>query len=132
MKPPLPHRPPARDAESDWLVISKWEEHLRWLLQHTSRWPRSTRFTLTQRVQNHALDVLEMLIVARYEPTRREHNLREINLTLERSRFLLRAASHSGIMSSKGFETGMRGLDETGRLVHSWRQKATASRSSAP
>ncbi len=102
---------------------------MRWLLEHTSRWPKSLRFTLTQRIQNHALDVLEMLIVARYEPAKREQCLRDINLALERSRFLLRVASTTGTMSRRGFETGMRGLDEAGRLTHAWRQSsATRSR----
>jgi hypothetical protein len=50
------------------LVLAKWEEFTGWLLDHCAKWPKSARFTLTQRIENHALDVTEQLVLARYEP----------------------------------------------------------------
>ena len=121
----LPHgRPPAREAGPELLVLAKWEEFTGWLLAHTSRWPKSARFTLCQRVQNAALDVAEMLVVARYEPRARVRTLRRCNLTLERMRLLLRLARAAGVMPPAGFESAMRGLDETGRMLHGWRERA--------
>jgi hypothetical protein len=61
----LSDRPPAREAGPELLVLQRWEEFTGWLLAHTARWPKSARFTLCQRVQNHALDVTELLVVAR-------------------------------------------------------------------
>ena len=57
----LSHRPPAKEAGPELQVLARWEEFTGWLLEHTARWPRSVRFTLCQRIQNHALDVTEML-----------------------------------------------------------------------
>ena len=69
-------RPPAREAGPELLVLHKWEETTRWLLDHTNRWPKAARFTLTQRLQNHALDLVEVLVLARYEPAERRRVLR--------------------------------------------------------
>jgi hypothetical protein len=116
-------RPPAREAEPELLVAAKWEEFMTWFLQHTGRWPKSCRFTLAQRVENHALDVTELLVVARYEPRERHQCLRRVNLLLERMRHLLRIAHASQATSNSGFESCMRGIDEVGRMVHGWRTK---------
>ena len=115
-------RPPAAEAGSELLVLQRWEEATAWLLNHTARWPKAARFTLTQRVDNHALDVVEMLVQARYEPGLRRRMLPEINLRLERMRFLLRVARDSKVQPAAGFEGAMRRLDEVGRMVHGWRQ----------
>jgi hypothetical protein len=115
-------RPPARAAGPELLVLSQWEEFTGWLLDHTSKWPKSARFGLVRRVDDHALDVTELLIVARYEPRERRKTLREVNLRLERMRFLLRIASSRGVMPRSGFETAMRHVDEAGRMVHGWRE----------
>ncbi|MHC4955544.1 MAG: diversity-generating retroelement protein Avd [Planctomycetota bacterium] len=111
-----------RDAGPELLVLAKWEELTGWLLDHTNRWPKSVRFTLSQRVQNHVLDIVELLVVARYDRAARPENLREVNLRLERLRFLFRLARRAKVSPSRGFEAAMRGLDETGRMIHGWRK----------
>jgi hypothetical protein len=104
------------------LVLAKWEEFTGWLLDHCAKWPKSARFTLTQRVENHALDIVERLVIARYEPATRIKALRKINLRLERMRFLIRIAQDQRVMPKAGFETAMRNIDEAGRMIHGWRQ----------
>ena len=121
MKPPIPARPPVRRAGPELLVLARWDEFTGWLFDHTAKWPNSARFTVTQRVQNHCLDVLEMLVEARYQRSDRVELLRRLNLVLERMRFLLRVAVHGRVMPRRGFETAMRGVDETGRMIHGWR-----------
>lgn len=115
-------RPPAAEAGSELLVLQKWEETTAWLLNHTARWPKSARFTLSLRLDDHALDIVEMLVQARYEPGSRRRLLPEINLRLERMRFLFRLARDSKVGTPNGFESAMRRIDEAGRMVHGWRQ----------
>jgi hypothetical protein len=86
------------------------------------KWPKSARFTLTQRIENHALDVTEMLVQARYEPGGRKARLEDANLRLERMRHLLRLACGAQVESPKGFESALRGIDEAGRMLHGWRK----------
>lgn len=114
-------RPPAATAGPELLVLQKWEVWNGWLLHHTAKWPKSARFTLSQRIENHALDVTELLVQARYEPRWRSRLLYDVNLRLERMRLLVRIAKASGVENERGFESVMRGLDECGRMVHGWR-----------
>lgn len=114
-------RPPAAQAGPELLVLQQWEAFVGWFLHHTGKWPKHARFTLAQRIENHALDVTEMLVQARYEPRVRSRLLYDVNLRLERMRFLCRIAKDGGVENGKGFESSMRGLDECGRMVHGWR-----------
>ena len=81
-------RPPAKTAPEELLVLAKWEEFTTWLLDRSAKWPKCARFTITQRLENHALDVTESLVVARYQKLGRRSRLDDVNLVLERMRFL--------------------------------------------
>ncbi len=96
-------RPAAPTAGPELLVLAQWEEFTGWLLAHTGRWPKSVRFTLAQRVEEHALDITEMLVEARYEPEPRRRLLHDVNLRLERVRHLLRLALATNATSNRGF-----------------------------
>ena len=110
-----------RAAGPELLVLQRWEVFCVWLIEHTRRWPKAWRFTLAQRVENHALDLTEALVEARYHRRARPRLLREANLRLERMRYLFRLARALGVMPKKGFENGMRGVDEAGRMLYGWR-----------
>lgn len=121
MSGPLVTRPRARTAGPELLCLQRWEDTAGWLIESTAKWPKSARFSLVQKVDNHAIDILEMLVVARYEPGLRRKLLRQVNLRLERLRFLLRIARTRNVMPADKFESAMRGVDELGRMVHGWR-----------
>ncbi len=114
-------RPAAAAAGPELLVLQKWETFVAWFLNHTGRFAKAARFTLTQRLDNHALDITELLVQARYEPRLRSRLLHEVNLRLERMRFLCRIARDANVENPAGFESTMRHLDECGRMVHGWR-----------
>ena len=118
----------AKEAGPELLVLAKWEDFLGWLLPHTGRWPKVHRFTLCRRVQEHGLDIAELLVQARYDRGLRPEALAEVNRRLERMRLLCRLARAIGVMPKRGFETAMRGIDETGRMVHGWRQAGERAR----
>jgi hypothetical protein len=54
-------------------------QFLTWLMPTVEKFPRSHRFTIGDRVQNTALDVLEALIEATYTRDRLQH-LQQANL----------------------------------------------------
>ena len=119
-------RPPAREAGPELLVLVKFEEFTAWLLDRTAKWPKSARFTITQRIENHALDVIEDLVIARYRRAGRRAVLDAVNLRIERMRHLFRIARGARVCPSTAFETAMRSLDETGRMLHGWRERLGA------
>jgi hypothetical protein len=114
-------RPPPRQAGPELLVLQKFEEFTGWLLDRTAKWPKSVRFTLTQRIENLALDVVEDLVVARYRREGRGARLAAVHLRLERMRHLLRLAKGAGASPFTVFEAAMRALDEAGRMIRGWR-----------
>jgi len=122
---PMPgERPAARRAGPELLALARWEDFCAWFLAHTGGWPRSTRFTLAQRLQNHALEVAEALVVARFDRRQRATVLGHANLTLERMRLLLRLARAQGHGTARSFERAARDMDEVGRMLHGWRTGA--------
>lgn len=114
-------RPPAREAGPELLVLARFEEFATWFAERCARWPKHARFTLTQRLLNHAFDVLEELVVARYSRRDRRARLDAVNLRLERMRHLLRIARATGVCPHTTFESALRQLDEVGRMLHGWR-----------
>jgi hypothetical protein len=112
----------ATKAGPELLVLAKWEEFTSWFLARTARWPKTVRFTLTQRLENNCLDIAEQLVIARYDRRQRPKQLKDINLSLERIRLLLRLSRQRQVMANKSFESAMRQIDEVGRMIHGWRQ----------
>ena len=91
-------------------------QFLAWLIPVIDRFPKSQRFTLGDRLENTALDVLERLIEATYTRDRRMH-LQSANLGIEKLRFLLRLSADLTLLDKRRYEHAARTLDETGRLV---------------
>lgn len=125
------HHPRPKPACPELRVLAHWEAFVPWLLDHCGRWPRSARFSLTQRLENHALDVLKLLVVARYQPRRWADDLQQANLMLERMRFLCRIALARTFMSGRVFDKAMHDMDEAGRMIHGWRQRSGNGRRGA-
>ena len=65
---------------------------LHWLMPTVEKFPRSHKFTIGDRIEIIAIDVLEALIEATYTRERSQH-LRQANLGIEKLRFLLRLAA---------------------------------------
>jgi hypothetical protein len=63
-----------------------------WLMPTVEKFPRSHKFTIGDRIEIAALDVLEMLIEAAYTKDRLQQ-LQQANPGIEKLRFLLRLAA---------------------------------------
>lgn len=109
-------------AQPQLLILNRWEELLPGLFELTGRFPKSLRFSLSRRVEERALGILEALVAARFRKAGRLHRLRAIDLDLDRIRRLLRLAQARGALSQRGFAKAIGKLDEVGRMLHGWRQ----------
>ena len=90
-----------------------------WLVPAVDKFPRARKFTLGDRIEATALDVLEQLIAATYT-RKREALLAEANLGLERLRFLMRLAHELRCLDDRRYEHAARSLNEIGRMVGGW------------
>ena len=50
----------------DPVLLSKWYEYAKWLLERVENIPKSQRFVLGQRLADGAMDVMELLVEAAY------------------------------------------------------------------
>lgn len=100
-------------------ALEKWYQFLRWLVPTVEKFPRAQKFTLGDRIQSGALDVLERLIEATYS-RQAMPILGQANLGLEKLRFLFRLASDLHLLDLRRYEFAARAIDEVGRLVGGW------------
>ena len=80
-------------------AIEAHYQFLAWLVPTIEKFPKSHKFTIGDRIETVALDVLEALIEATYTRERTQY-LRRTNLGIEKLRFLLRTRSRPQIAGS--------------------------------
>lgn len=89
---PDPNRPP---------LYTVWEEFCGWTLDTTAKIPKSQRFSFGQRIDAHALDVLELVIRCIYTKDKAA-GLQRVNLKQEVLRTLWRRWCRSAAGSPCG------------------------------
>lgn len=100
-------------------VLEKMYQFMLWLLPTVDKFPRSQKFSLGERIQTTALDVLEGLVEASYRRDRQQI-LGQANMSLEKLRILLRLSTDLRCMDMHRYEFAARALDEIGRMVGGW------------
>jgi hypothetical protein len=112
----------AERTPDDLPIFVLWMEFLTWLLPTTEKFPHKTRFTLTNRIDNLALDMVEDLVEARYTREKRT-SLRRANLRLEKLRVLLRVCHTLGYLPHARYEHAMRAINQVGTMLGGWRKQ---------
>jgi hypothetical protein len=80
-----------RKSDEPPVLLVRWYEVVKWLLERVESFPKNQRFIFGQRVADAALDIMDLLVEAAYRKEKREVLVRA-NLRLERLRWLLRLA----------------------------------------
>ena len=105
-------------------VILKLYDLTLWTLNHTARFPRHHRHSLGTRIEATLLDLLDLLIAARYRRDNRG-SLDQANVILERLRFQMRLAKDLQVLPTKAYEFQAKSVEEIGRMVGGWRKSAS-------
>jgi len=106
-------------------LFTAWMETTRWLLEVTEKFPKHRRFSLTNRIDNLALDMLESITQAAYSRNPAAM-LTNCNLKLTRLRILLRLSHELGHLPNAAFERAAMELGEAGRMLGGWMKQAAA------
>lgn len=96
-----------------------WSSFINWLLDHTQKFPKHLRFTVTSRMDNYAIDVFEGIVEARYSENKGPI-LKRIDLSLEKLRLLIRISHERKYISHTSHEYAAKKIDEAGRMVGGW------------
>ena len=105
---------------TEFQIFEKWERFLKWLLNTTDKFPKKIRFTLTTRIDNLALDILERIIMCRYDPSVRQRGLKRINIDIETLRVLLRVCNELRYLSHRQYQYAVLHVNEVGKMVWGW------------
>ncbi len=109
-------------------VIPLLYELILWMAPKLAQYPKIHRFTLGDRIMTVLLEILDGVIVARYDRAGREAALRRANLGLERLRYLVRLSRDLNCLSLKEYEHAARSLVSAGRHVGGWLRQARGGR----
>ncbi|MFP4310118.1 MAG: diversity-generating retroelement protein Avd [Desulfococcaceae bacterium] len=100
-------------------ALTKTYDFMLWSFPQIARFPKTHKFILGDRIQNHLLDVHERLIEARFTRDKKPI-LARVNLSLEQLRHLFRLAKDLRLINLKKYEHTARELDAIGRFVGGW------------
>ena len=106
-------------SEPDAPAFVAYYDILGWILDRVEKFPKSQRFIFGQRLANHAVDVLELIISALYSRQRRG-KLSEANLKLQTVRILLRLCCDRKLISPRQYSYAAEKLTEVGAMLGGW------------
>lgn len=108
-------------------IFAKWIDFLKWLLQTTDKFPKKVRFTITTRVDNLALDILENIILCKYDCSARPAGLKRLNINIEKLRVLLRISHDFKYISTQQYQYASIQINEVGKMVWGWLNEGQSS-----
>lgn len=100
-------------------LLVLWYDMLKWLLGRTEKFPRRIRFTISSRIDNLGIEIMERLAEARYVKDKAAL-LGEVSAKLDRLRLLLRLCHDLAHLDHKAYEYVSRQMDEAGRMLGGW------------
>ena len=107
------------------VVLIKWYDWTKWLLERVDSFPKNQRFIFGQRLADRSIRVLEILVDASYR-SRKAELLAEANRQIEVLRWLVRLAKDRQLLSVRQYGFACKGLTECGRMVGGWLKQAVA------
>ena len=109
------------------VLLTRLSDLLFWLLPKSEKFPRTYRFTVTQRMMDAALDCQEAVFAAQgYRGEVRKTSLRTADVALNRLRLYLRLAHRWQWVTDGQYEHASGQVAEIGRLLGGWLRQAGA------
>ncbi|MBN1345074.1 MAG: diversity-generating retroelement protein Avd [Phycisphaerae bacterium] len=105
------------------VLLVKWYDVTKWLLERVDSFPKNQRFVFGQRLADRAMNILEVLVEATYSP-RKVDLLRQANRDIEVLRWLIRLAKDRKLLTPRQYEHSCMALAECGRMVGGWLKHA--------
>ena len=107
--------------KEDYPVFVKWSDATDWILDTVEKFPKSVRFTISTRISNITLDIMEGIIEAIYTKDR-SYILERLNLYIEKLRVMFRISYKRRYISMNQYEFISEVLNETGKMIGGWKK----------
>ena len=102
----------------------KTYDFVKWLLEHTIKFPKSQRFVMAKRVEDAALNFYDLLLLAVKSTEDKKETLNRASYELERLKHYLRLCKDLNFFSIKQYEYSSSQIVEIGRILGGWIKKA--------
>lgn len=109
--------------KEDFPIFVKWFDITDWILDTVEKFPKSVRFTISGRISNLTLDVMESIVEAIYTKDR-SYILDRINLYIEKLRVMFRITYKRKYISARQYEYISALLNETGKMTGGWKKNS--------
>ncbi len=100
----------------DLKVFHKIYEFLKWIHALLNRFPKSEKYTMAQKIENTALNVLEGIIQSNNDFDKTA-SLKKTIVELDKLRIFFRMSKDLQFISFEQYENGARQIDEIGRML---------------
>ncbi len=101
------------------IVLVKWYDAAKWILERVDNFPKNQRFIFGQRLADRALTVMELLVEAAYSRNK-QRLLERANREIEVLRWLVRMATDRGLLTKQQYLHCCGLLAECGSMVGGW------------
>jgi len=105
------------------IIYQKHYDFMLYSFPIIGRFPKEQRFVLGQQIENSMLEIGQMIVHAN-KLRQKKGKLYEIDIALEKLRFLIRLAKDLKMMSISKYGHHCERLDEIGRLLGGWLKRA--------
>ncbi len=100
-------------------IVEKFYSLLNWYTSRIARFPKQSRVLIGQPVQDRLIVTMDLLIEAVYTPNR-ERILNQINICLDRLRYLTRLCVDQQLLNLKQMEYAAGELNTVGGMLGNW------------
>ncbi len=119
---------PDKENRQTAVVVEKTYDFLLWLLPKVEKFPRSFRFTVGDRMEAVALDLLLALVEASYS-AEKGALLDTANRKANGLRYLLRLSKDLKLLTLDSYGFAAQRLEEVGRMIGGWQKSQVQSES---
>jgi four helix bundle protein len=101
-------------------IFIKVYDLIKWLLEHTQKFPKSQRFVMAKRIENAVLDLQDNLIKAVKLNNKQKYFLIASDIELEKLRKYMRLCQDLQLLTFKQYEYASKEIVEIGNLLGKW------------
>ncbi|MBU2645424.1 diversity-generating retroelement protein Avd, partial [bacterium] len=117
---PFPKNAMTRKHQKDQMeMVERFYTFLNWYTSRIARFPRQSRVLIGQPIQDRLIVTMDLLIEAVYSPNR-EKILNQINICLDRLRYLTRLCVDQQLLNLKQMEFAAAELNIVGGMLGNW------------
>jgi len=110
-------------SKNNYPIYVRWSDTIVWIFSKTERFPKNLRYSLSQKIDNLCLEILELIVITIYSKTKIEP-LQTINIKLEVLRTLFQTAHKMKLISDAQYRYISEEFIVFGKMVGGWIRSA--------